>query len=80
MNPQCKKIWSRQFMSTAFTHEFMSKKYVRHREDVLLEHEKSLLPATQPLVERIIYRETELKKTQEKLNKIDEEIINLTNI
>jgi hypothetical protein len=62
MNTNCNKEWTRQFMSNVFTSEFMNKKYVKHREEILFEQEKALLPETQPIVERIIYKRNELAR------------------
>jgi hypothetical protein len=64
MNTTCNKEWTRQFMSRAFTSEFMNKRYVKHREEILFEQEKALLPETQPAVARIIYRRNEMARIE----------------
>ena len=51
----CRGAWNREMLETCG----LSKKYVRvtykkHREDVLFERERGLMPATQPLVEKAI--------------------------
>jgi hypothetical protein len=63
MNPECNKEWSRKFIATHFTKKFISTNLKTHREKVLYDQQRALLPATQPLVERNI-----------KLEKIDSEI------
>ena len=51
MNNDCKKEWTRQFMSLHFTKSFINNKYKKHREKILLDQEKALLPATQLVIE-----------------------------
>lgn len=48
----CKKEWSRDILLSNFTKKFVTKDYKLHRENVLFEKERSLLPETQPHVER----------------------------
>jgi Hom_end-associated Hint len=57
MNNDCKKEWTRKFIRDSFPKNFSDKTYKEHREDVLLSHEKSLMPATQIFVERAIEAE-----------------------
>lgn len=57
MAPNCGREWTRQFITTIFTKLFVSKTLKTHRENVLFDQERALLPATQPIVERIILRE-----------------------
>ena len=54
MNATCGQEWTRQFISRNFTKCFVSNKYKTHRENILFDQERALLPATQPIVERII--------------------------
>ena len=49
----CKKEFSSSFLHDNFTKSFITKKYKLHREKILFEKEKYLLPATQPEVEKI---------------------------
>lgn len=57
----CKKEFSSSFLHENFSKSFITKKYKLHREKILFEKEKYLLPSTQPEVERI-YKKNELKK------------------
>ena len=57
MNTTCGQEWTRQFISRNFTKYFVSKKYKSHRENILFDQERALLPATQPIVERMIQSE-----------------------
>ena len=50
----CKEGWNREFMVDNFEKTFMTKTYKKHRETVLYERELSLLPESQPYVEKII--------------------------
>jgi len=70
MNPPCNREWTRQFMSSQFTAVFLNKKFKSHRENVLYERERALLPSTQPLVEReyaIVKLRTEMAKLRDEI-------------
>jgi hypothetical protein len=47
----CRKSWAREILVNNFTLKFVSRDYKNRRESLLLEREKSLMPATQPYVE-----------------------------
>lgn len=47
----CRKGWSREVLVDNFSQKFVSKTYKERREELLLEREKSMMPATQPYVE-----------------------------
>jgi len=68
MNPSCHREWTRQFMRSAFTNTFITKRLQEHREKLLFDQERALLPATQPIVEDIIKRE-QLNAQQSELQK-----------
>lgn len=70
MNPPCNREWTRQFMSASFTAVFLNKKFKTHRENVLYERERALLPSTQPLVER----EYAMEKIRIEIAKVRDEI------
>jgi hypothetical protein len=57
MNTVCGREWTRQHMNTVFTAAFIKGKLKKHREDLLYDNERALLPATQPIVERMIRTE-----------------------
>lgn len=50
----CKIGITRETLCDKFTSKFVNQTYKKHREVVLLEREKSLMPATQPYVEMLI--------------------------
>jgi hypothetical protein len=50
----CHTRWDRQFVDNFCTKKFRNVDYKEHRENVLFERQKLLMPATQPDVERII--------------------------
>ena len=50
----CKHVWNRQFVDSFCTQTFRRVDYRRHRENVLFEREKLLMPETQAHVERIL--------------------------
>ena len=65
MNTACAKPWDRKFMVSAFPKSFMSNQWKKHREQVFLDKELALLPATQPIVEDRIRKEKIKKKIEE---------------
>ena len=62
----CKKTWSHEFMTTQFTKKFITTEYKKHREDILIDREMSMMPITQPYIER-----------ENRIKQIDEEIYSL---
>ncbi len=71
----CHKQMSHQFMLHNFTKVYINGDYKKHREDVLFDKERSLIPATQVYVKeklektRIKKENSELLLQQKKLNK-----------
>jgi hypothetical protein len=65
----CNRTWTRQFISLKLTKQFINTDLKKHKEQILYERERSLLPSTQPLVEYQI-----------KVEKIDEELREMQNI
>ena len=77
----CKKIFTRDFISENCTNVFVVGEYKKHREDVLLDREKSLMAATQVYV--VLEKEKEkvrdqIKQVQNERAKIYEQANNLT--
>jgi len=70
MNPPCNREWTRQFIAESFTDVFLNKKLKKRREEILFDIERSLLPATQPIVEQILRREKNPKEYYEVCNQI----------
>ena len=50
----CKTRWNREFVDSFCTKYFRNTELKRHRETILFERERVLMPGTQPEVERII--------------------------
>ena len=69
MDNNCNKEWTRQFITKTFGQTFVGKALKGHREQVLYDKERSLLPATQPIVEQKIY----MVKLRKELIEIDAE-------
>jgi hypothetical protein len=69
----CKKIFTRDFISEKCTSVFITGDYKNHREEVLLDREKSLMPATQVYVilekEKNVIRE-EIKQVELERSKL----------
>jgi hypothetical protein len=61
----CRIKWPRYFMMQKLTNNFVTKKYKNHRENVLLDMEKSLLPQTQPDVDLELARRQRHKLLQD---------------
>ena len=71
MNTECNRVWTRKYMSTVFSATFLNTKWKTHRENVIFDQERALLPATQPLVENMIRRErinTEIHDINSQIN------------
>lgn len=56
----CRRAWNPEFIDGLLTRAFRDGPLKKHREDVLLDRERSMLPATQPFVERI-YKERDVR-------------------
>ena len=69
----CKKPWSREFLATSFTQVWMNTDYKAKREELLYDRERSLMPATQPYVEKEAQKRNE-EKTIKKYEKEREEL------
>lgn len=46
----CKHTWSRQFIANSMTRTFLANAYKQHREDIVIDRERSKLAATLPYV------------------------------
>lgn len=57
MNNDCTREWTAKYIHDNFTSVFINTKLKKHREDVLFDQERALLPATQPIVENMIHAE-----------------------
>jgi hypothetical protein len=68
----CRKAWNREFMDMSFKHAFLDGAYKKHREIVLIDRERSLLPATMTFAEdmkkkNMLQAELKIIKTRYKL-------------
>jgi hypothetical protein len=52
----CKHTWNREYLESQLTKSFINGELKKHREDVLYEIERALLPATQPYAEIAVHR------------------------
>lgn len=66
---ECNKEWSRQFLTKTFGQTFMSKSLKKHREEILFEKERAMMPATQPIVENLM----QVEQMKRRLKEIDAE-------
>ena len=48
----CKKVWTRTFLKDFCTPTFLNNKYIKHRQNILLQREKSYIPELQIFAER----------------------------
>jgi hypothetical protein len=53
MNESCGKEWIRKFITDSFPATFINGPLKKHRENVLFDRERALLPATQPYAEAL---------------------------
>lgn len=70
----CKREWTREILIKKFPKSFINGPLKSRRQELLLERERALLPATQPAVEFQIKKE----QTLEKIKSIKHEIAKLT--
>ena len=66
----CQKNWNREFMYNTMTKTFVIETLKNHSEQLMLDREKALLPATQPIVERINQIDTNYNTNHLIINKI----------
>ena len=66
----CKKSWNREFMAGYFTNVFMTETYKKHREDILMARERSMLPQRMVILDRIIRGE----KMAEEITPLQDEV------
>jgi len=52
MNRSCGREWSRKFIRQSFTLKFINDDLKKHRQQILFDKERALLPATQIIIER----------------------------
>jgi ribosomal protein S27AE len=57
MSPDCNREWTRSYISTKFSNNFVNTTLKKHREKILFDRERALLPATQPIIEEILRKE-----------------------
>jgi hypothetical protein len=57
MDNSCRREWSRKHIRECFPLVYINKQLKEHREAILFDQERALLPATQPFVEREIRKE-----------------------
>lgn len=74
----CSKGWSLEFIQTNFSHTFVHKKYKAHRENILLEKEKALLPQTQMILEnkkKVKDMNSQIAKYRELIYNLEQEVL-----
>jgi hypothetical protein len=74
MKPDCAKEWSRKFLRENFTNVFLTSKYKEHLENLLFDQEKSLMPATQHIIEEKI-RKRNIKKQMSEIDSLIEDLL-----
>ena len=70
----CRRSWNDEFLDLNFTRAFRTGPYKKHREDVLMEREISILPTRQARVEaklKVREVEVEIKKVNNELAELD---------
>jgi hypothetical protein len=82
MNTECGKEWTRKFLRSNFPATFINDKLKKHRENIIFERERALMPATQPYAEvRLINNkimkeyneiEKELREMKKRMNEMRE--------
>ena len=70
MNPECAKEWTRKHIRATFTLVFINGPLCEHKEKILFDKERALLPATQPIIESRI----EARKIQVEIDGLTNEM------
>ena len=73
MNTKCGREWTRKFLCETFPTSFINGPLKKHREHVIFDRERALLPATQPYAEAIS-RKNELTTEYNEINKMIHEL------
>lgn len=71
----CRRVWNRDFLMQNLPKTWVDKDLKKHRENVLFDRERSMMPATQPAVERTLAR----RETEKQLKALTEQKKNLRN-
>lgn len=72
----CRKGWSREFMIDKLTSKFVLDDYKKHRENILFDKEKSLLPQTQLYAERelkVIKKQADIEVIKKQMKEYEEQ-------
>lgn len=72
MNNQCAKEWTRQYIRGVLPLAFINKELKEHKEHVLFDQERALMPATQPIIERRIKIDNLIKVEKDLKEEIQE--------
>ena len=67
----CKKIWTKEFIDNSLQKTFLNTTYKDHRQNILLDREKSLMPSTQEFASNTLKSE----KSLEIIHKLQEDIL-----
>lgn len=84
MNPKCEGEWSLDFIVDNFTKKFVSTELKKHKENLLFDKERALLPETQLIIEKrnkikaLIQRVTDMDEKHKRL-KQSEDYVEKTN-
>ena len=76
MSPECSKIWTRKHIREIFTLVFINGPLKEHKEKVLFDKERALLPATQPIIEgKLLARkiDQEIRVLQKQISEINKQ-------
>ena len=77
----CSKIWTRKMIRNAFTLVFINGALKEHKERILFDKERALMPATQPIIEgKILAKkiEKEIKEVKKQITQLQREELELT--
>jgi len=62
MSNECNRQWTTEFISKMFTKRFINNEYKSHKEKVLFDKQRALMPSTQPIIEDILIKEDYKRK------------------
>jgi len=68
----CHKELQREFMVEKFTQKFVTQDWKKHREQIILQRERALLPTRQPVAEMIRHKDVLRRESEDLLKQMNE--------
>lgn len=80
VNPECKQVWTDDFISDKMTKKFYDTKYRERKSNFLFDLEKSFIPETQRIIEEDLAKEKMNRLIKEKRSQINTLLVEIYDI